>query len=100
MKEIIHTGKWPEPIVLTFAQGRHSEHRNLLVGERTSCEDGQVSREMLALEKNGYIEIKQLTPPAAPPTPEVEMSPEEIAKLEEELLSNEDGHSAVSTQED
>ena len=99
MKEITHTGKWPEPIVLTLRVGVHSHQRNLLVGERISCEDGQVSRESKALEKKGYVTIKQLTPPAALLSSADDMSPEEIARLEEELL-NEDGSDAVSTEEE
>lgn len=99
MTEIVHTGKWPEPIVITFAQGIHSTQRNLLVGERTSCEDGQVSRELKVLERKGYVTLKQF-PPAAPPISSGDdMTPEEIEKLEEELL-NVDGRDAVSKEEE
>lgn len=98
MKQITHTGKWPQPIVVTLKLGIHSHNRNLLVGESFPCEDLQVSRELLALEKKGFITITQLTPPAAPPHSD-DMSAEEIAKLEEELL-NVDGSDAVSKEED
>jgi hypothetical protein len=100
MLEITHTGKWPEPIVITIAHGILSEHRNLLVGAKLVCEDKQVSAEMRALEKNGFVTITQLVPPApATVSKEQEMTPEELAALEAELLS-EDGRSAASKEED
>ena len=97
MKEIVHTGKWHEPIVVTIRFGVHSHQRNLLVGEHISCEDDQISREMMVLERKSYVAINQLTT-ASVPMQTTDMSPEEIAKLEEELLTD-DGSDAVSHEE-
>jgi len=100
MKEIVHTGKWHEPIVIVLKQGILSEHHNLLVDACIVCKDEQISPELLTLERKGYVTIRQLTPPVAPSIlKEVDMTPEEIARLEEELL-NEDGRGAVSNQEE
>jgi len=109
MKEITHTGRWPEPIVLALKVGRGTAHRNILVGETQDLEDSQISPEIKQLEKRGHVvlkdkpttnESKSPPPPVetSEPEPEEEMTPEEIAQMEAELLA-EDGADAVSNEE-
>jgi len=114
MKEITHTKKWPEPISLALRSGRDTSYRNLLPGETQDFDPAHMSPEIERLVKRGHVVIadkvdtKQVAKSPAPApepveepleesTPE-EMSPEEIAKLEEELLG-EDGSDAVSNEE-